>query len=43
MITWLILSTIIAACVFALGIVSGIMLEAMERDFQEERRRDQER
>lgn len=43
MITWLILATLIVACVFALGIVSGIMLEAMERDFQEERRRDSKR
>lgn len=43
MIIWLILGTLIVACVFGLGIVCGLMLEAMERDFEEERRRDQER
>lgn len=43
MITWLILGTLIVVSAAAIGFVSGMLLTAMGRDFQEEIRRDSER
>lgn len=39
MITWLILGILIVVSAAAIGFVSGMLLAAMERDFQEEKQR----